>query len=211
MRESRLGTLDWDFKRPESLNSDTSCFWQNRLISNHTGSYVFISKMSELVFILLPFLPPSIYSLFVPSAYTSIWSSIHPSIHLFILHIIPSIHPPILSLACSHIKQILWPTFVVLGNAQMSKTLQLWNSHNSGGIIARHCFLVPSVILCKTLQLGTSSWQYLRIPAKLPWRYLKIIGRNGIVKSLANHFKSFFLFFLLTRGLLIAFPWFIPY
>ena len=147
--------------------------------------------MSELVFILLPLLPPSIYSSFVPSSCTSIWSSIHPSVHC--VH--RSIHPStVLLLACSHIKQILWPRFVVVGNAQMSKPLQLWNSHNSGGIMARHCFLVPSVILCKSLQLGTSSWRCLRIQAKLPRRYLKIIGRNGIVKSSANHFKSFFFF-----------------
>ena len=116
------------------------------------------------------------------------------------MYIVPSIHPPVLLLACSHIKQILWPRFVVVGNAQMSKALQLWNSHNSGGIMARLCFLVPSVISCKSLQLGTSSWRCLRIRAKLPRRYLKIIGRNGIVKSSANHFKSLFFFFFSYQG-----------
>lgn len=157
--------------------------------------------MSELVF--YPSSIPSSINLFIVCSiclyiHLVIHPSIHPSVHLAHHSIHPSAHSFALLV---HIKQILWPTFVVLGNAQMSKTLQLWNSHkfwryNKGTVF---CTCNSG---CKTLQLGTSSWQYLRIPAKLPWRYLKIIGRNGIVKSLAT---TLCFFFFLTRGLLIAF------
>lgn len=146
-----------------------------------------------------------------PSAHPSTRCSCHPSSYpSFHRTFCTSAHP---SPTCSHSHWIVWtpPPLRAHGPGEGTdeedptalRIMWFWR-YNS-----KTYFLTLPVTLCKVLQIGKSSWQCLRIWAKLPRRYLKIIGRSTIVKSSANHFKG--VFFPFTRGLLIAFTWFIPY